>query len=102
MTFNKKIFMEIGTAIKTLRKEKGMGQKQLAKLCDISINALSQIEINASFPQKNTIRKICDAFKIPMAYLLLLSMNDEDVAEDKKNTFNVLNDALKKVLLDEI
>ena len=94
--------MEIGTAIKSLRKQKRIGQKELADLCDISVNALSQIEINASFPQKNTIRKICDAFNIPMAYLLLFSMSDEDVAEDKKTTFNVLNDALKKVLLEEI
>lgn len=94
--------MEIGTAIKSLRKQKGMGQKELADLCKISVNALSQIELNASFPQKNTIRKICDAFDIPMAYLLLFSMSDEDVAEDKKATFNVLNDALKKVLLDNV
>lgn len=94
--------MEIGTAIKSLRKQKGMGQKELADLCEISVNALSQIELNASFPQKNTIRKICDAFNIPMAYLLLFAMSDEDVAEDKKTTFNVLNDALKKVLLEEV
>ena len=94
--------MELGTAIKSLRKQKGMGQKELADLCDISVNALSQIEINASFPQKGTIRKICDAFNIPMAYLLLFSMSDEDVAADKKATFNFLNDALKTVLLDDM
>lgn len=94
--------MEIGTAIKTLRKQKGMGQKELADLCDISVNALSQIELNSSFPQKNTIKKICEAFNIPTAYLLLFSMSDEDVAADKKSTFNFLNDALKKVLLDEV
>lgn len=94
--------MEIGTAVKALRKQKGMGQKELADLCDISVNALSQIEINASFPQKSTIKKLCDAFNIPMAYLLLFSMSDEDVAEDKKPTFNFLNEALKTVLLSEV
>lgn len=94
--------MEIGTAIKALRKQKGLGQKELAEMCEISINALSQIEINASFPQKSTIRKICEAFEIPMAYLLLFSMSDEDVSEDKKTTFNFLNDALKTVLLDDV
>jgi hypothetical protein len=55
-----------------------------------------------SFPQKATIRKICEAFNIPVAYLLVLSMTDEDVAEDKKVTFNYLNDALKTVLLDNL
>ena len=94
--------MKIGTAIKTLRKQKGMGQKQLAEICNISVNALSQIETNMSFPQKATIRKLCEALNIPMAYLLLFSMSDEDVADDKKTTFNYLNDALKAVLMDEI
>ena len=94
--------MEIGTAIKTLRKQKGLGQKELADQCNISVNALSQIEINSSFPQKATIKKICEVFNIPVAYLLLLSMSDEDVSEERKTTFNYLNDALKTVLLDEV
>ena len=94
--------MEIGTAIKSLRKQKGFGQKKLAEMCEISVNALSQIETNASFPQKSTIRKICEAIDVPMAYLLMLSMSDEDVSEDIKTTFNFLNDALKKVLLDDV
>jgi XRE family transcriptional regulator, regulator of sulfur utilization len=94
--------MEIGTAIKALRKEKGMGQKELADKCDISVNALSQIETNASFPQKETIRKICAAFGIPTAYLLLFSMNDVDVSDDRKGTFNYLSDAIKAVLIDDI
>lgn len=94
--------MEIGTAIKSLRKQKGMGQKQLAEMCEISVNALSQIETNASFPQKTTIRKVCEAFNIPMAYLLLFSMSDEDVSNERKATFNYLNNALKSVLIDEL
>ena len=93
--------MEIGTAIKALRKQKGIGQKQLADMCDISVNALSQIEINATFPQKKTLRKICEAFNIPMQYLLLFSMNDDDISDERKSTFNYLNQALKSVLMDE-
>jgi transcriptional regulator with XRE-family HTH domain len=94
--------MELGTAIKTLRKQKGMGQRQLAEMCDIKVNTLSLIETNATFPQKATIRKICDALEIPTAYLLLFSMSDEDVADDKKMAFNYLNEAIKSVLLNEL
>ncbi len=93
--------MDIGTAIKKLRKEKGLGQKQLAELCGISVNALSQIEINATFPQKNTINKICDALQIPVSYLLFFSISDEDIPEDKKLVFKSLNSAIKAVLTDK-
>ncbi len=94
--------MDIGTAIKLLRKEKGIGQKQLAEMCEISVNALSQIEINASFPQKNTIRKICESLDIPISYLLFFSISEDDVPEDKKIVFNSLNIAIKSVLLDGV
>ena len=36
--------MDIGNAIKTLRKQKKITQKQLAELCEISTNALCSIE----------------------------------------------------------
>ncbi len=93
--------MDIGTAIKFIRKEKGIGQKQLAESCGISANALSQIEINSSFPQKQTIKKICDALEIPISYLLFFSITDEDVPDDKKLVFNSLNTAIKSVLINK-
>ena len=93
--------MDIGTAIKKLRKEKGMGQKQLAESCGISVNALSQIEINAAFPQKNTINKICEALQIPVSYLLFFSISDEDIPEDKKLVFKSLNSAIQAVLIEK-
>jgi transcriptional regulator with XRE-family HTH domain len=92
--------MDIGTAIKILRKEKGLGQKQLAEMCGISVNALSQIEINATFPQKSTIKKICEALQIPVSYLLFFSISDEDIPDDKKIVFKSLNSAIKSVLID--
>lgn len=92
--------MDIGTAIKSLRKEKGFSQKQLAEMCGISVNALSQIEINATFPQKSTIKKICESLGIPVSYLLFFSISDDDIPEDKKLVFKSLNSAIKSVLID--
>lgn len=92
--------MEIGTAIKLLRKERGLTQKQLAEVCEISVNALSQIEINTSFPQKTTINKICEALNYPISYLLFFSISEDDIPEEKKVVFNSLNSAIKSVLID--
>lgn len=94
--------MNIGSAIRILRKERGLSQGELAKKCGISVNAMSQIETNASFPQKNTIVKICDMLEIPVSYLLFFSISDEDVPEDKRNVFQTLNGMLKSVLIQSI
>ncbi|HWD88725.1 MAG TPA: helix-turn-helix transcriptional regulator [Mucilaginibacter sp.] len=91
--------MNIGSAIKLIRKEKGFSQKELAEKCEISVNALSQIEINATFPQKGTISRICEVLGIPVSYLLFFSLNEEDVPEDKRKAFNALNLAIKGLLL---
>lgn len=92
--------MEIGTAIKLLRKERNLTQKALAEMCDISVNALSQIEINASFPQKSTISKICESLDYPISYLLFFSISDDDIPEEKKIVFNSLNSAIKSILIN--
>jgi transcriptional regulator with XRE-family HTH domain len=94
--------MNIGTAIKTLRKQKRLTQEELGDKCDLSINALSQIETNSTFPQKSTIKAICSALEVPVSYLLFLSINDEDIPDEKRIAFNHLSNALKAVLLDDI
>ncbi|MET0570445.1 MAG: helix-turn-helix transcriptional regulator [Pedobacter agri] len=93
--------MNLGAAIKSIRKEKGISQKELAEKCDISVNAMSQIEINATFPQKGTINKICDALEIPVAYLLFFAIDDDDVPAEKRSHFNFLNKPIKELLLEK-
>jgi transcriptional regulator with XRE-family HTH domain len=92
--------MNLGSAIKSIRKEKGLSQKELAEKCELSVNAISQIEINAAFPQKGTINRICEVLGLPVSYLLFFSINEEDVPEEKRKTFNALNSAIKELLLE--
>nr|WP_320039045.1 helix-turn-helix transcriptional regulator [uncultured Bacteroides sp.] len=94
--------MDIGIAIKTLRKRKKISQKDLAKECNLSVNALCNIENNISFPQKSTISRICEVLNIPTSYLLFFSISDEDIPSDKKAVFNSLNSTIKNLLLDSI
>lgn len=94
--------MNIGSAIKTLRKEKGFSQKDFAEKCEMSVNALCQIELNNTFPQKSTISKICSELNIPTSYLLLYSISSEDVPEDKRLIFDTLSKTIKEVLLQDI
>lgn len=94
--------MDIGNAIKTLRKQKGISQKQLAEICEISVNALCQIENDQTFPHKSTIQKICDALQVPTSYLLFFSISEEDVPENKRGLFKDLSPTMKSLLLGSI
>lgn len=91
--------MNIGAAIKELRKERGISQKELASKCELSVNAISQIELNKTFPQKGTIQKISETLNLPASYLLFFSITDDDIPEDKRDTFNFLSGAIKKLLV---
>lgn len=94
--------MNIGSAIKIIRKQKKISQKELSEKCNISINALCQIELNNSFPQKTTIHKICDVMNIPPSYLLFFSITDEDIPEEKRFVFNTLSKTIQELLIEDI
>lgn len=91
--------MDLGNAIKNLRKQKKITQKQLAELSEISTNALCSIETGQSFPSKATIYKICKSLNIPESYLLLFSITEEDIPEDKRIIYRTLCEPLKKELI---
>lgn len=94
--------MDLGTAIRTLRKNKGMTAKDLAAKIRISANSMSQIENNLVHPTKMTISKICKALNIPPSYLLFFVITDEDLPEKSKVVFNALRGPIEEVLLKEI
>lgn len=86
--------MNLGETIKSLRIKKGIKQNLLAEKCGLSANALCSIEKNNAFPSKETIKAICDALDIPVAALLLASLTEEDIPEDKLPVFKVLQKPL--------
>lgn len=88
--------MDLGQAIKTMRKKKGVSQKQTAAKAGISANALCSIEKNEAWPSKSTIYAICEALGVPPSCLLFASITDEDVPERNRAVFN----ALKHPILD--
>lgn len=85
-----------------LRKQKDLAQKDLALATDMSVNAISQIELNATFPHKKNISKICEALDVPVSYLLFLSITEEDVPVEKRPAFNSLKGALQSVLVGSL
>ena len=89
--------MNIGEAIKEMRTDRGLSQKELAEMSGISQNALCNIEKGYSFPSNDTIKAICDAMDIPVSWLLFSSITEEDVPEEKREIFNILREPMMKL-----
>lgn len=91
--------MNIGKAVRKLRLEnKFSTQKELADVCNISINTVSQIELGKVFPKKETLSLLCEKLGVSESYLLLSSISEDDVIEEKRNAFNALNESLMVLL----
>lgn len=88
--------MNVGDAIKSIRKNKGLTQKELAQKCSLSANAMCAIEKNESIPTRESIDRICKALDIPTSYLLFFSVTEEEIPAEKRTAFN----ALKAVLME--
>ena len=93
--------MEIGDSIRKLRMWREMTQKELAQRIGMSANALCAIELNRSFPGKETIVKVCRELGVPVGYLLFFALTEEDIPQDKRELFRILREDLCDVLLSE-
>ena len=91
--------MDLGNAIKTLRKELGYNRTEIAKRSDISVTALYNIENGLSFPTKETIDRLCSALGVPVAYLLFYSITEDDLPENKRKVFHYLKVSMESFLL---
>ena len=91
--------MNIGTAIQTVRKSKGISQLELAEKVEISQAALSQIESGAKKPGTKTLDKICVSLDTPKSLLYILSINDDDIPKSRKLIYDKLFPEIKKSIL---
>jgi len=71
--------MKIQDKIKKLRKNKGLGQKQLAEIVGINTTHLSRLETGRYLPSIEVLKKLADALQVSTDYLL--SDTDEDAKE---------------------
>ena len=71
-------FMEKKTRIKEIRENKGLSQRELAKLIDVPHSQISRYE-NGQHMNEDTIKKICKALGVNADYFLgLVNIKEED------------------------
>ncbi|MDO5858989.1 helix-turn-helix transcriptional regulator [Myroides odoratimimus] len=94
--------MNLGKAIRSIRKERKLTQADVASKAGLSITALSQIEKGESQPQKNTLESICSVLGVTKNHIFFMALDVEDISDERKVAFNVLYEPLRKLILEDI
>lgn len=90
--------MDLGLAIKSIRKQKGLKQNQFAELCDITPSYLSQIENNNKEPNLSILKIISNKLGTPLPILFFLSLDNDDVKPEKKEAFKMIAPSIKSLV----
>lgn len=91
--------MNIGAAIRSIRRQEGITQYELAEKCNISQTSLSQIENGIKRPSNRTIKKVCEVLEVPESVLYILGMQESDVPDSRKNVYEMLFPSIRSMAL---
>ena len=84
------ILSEIADKIKELRKEKGYTLKDLADKTELSVSFLSQVENGSSSLAITSLKKLADAFSVPMTYFFYsMETHNYHVKIDEQKSFKM-------------
>ncbi len=90
--------MNLGIVIKKIRKDKKLTQTKFASICGITQTYLSQIENNSKEPNLSTLKVISSALNMPLPILFFLSLDEEDVAPNKRKAFEIISPSIKSLV----
>ena len=93
--------MDFGQAIRMLRKEHNITQAQLAERCFVCDSTVSAWEREETFPPKGALERLCNAFGVPPAYLMMACIDEGDFPEDKRILYRTQFDPLRRELLSK-
>jgi transcriptional regulator with XRE-family HTH domain len=92
--------MDLGNAIKQLRKQKNYNQKQFCKIVGITHNYLSLIESSKREPSIKVLKKIADELETPFAVLFWFTLDSTDVEPRKLEMFELLKPSIDKLITE--
>ena len=90
--------MDLGITIKNIRKQKKQTQSEFAVSCGITQTYLSQIESNQREPNLSTLKLISNGLNVPLPILFFLSLDKEDVQQNKREAFEIIGPSVKSLV----
>jgi transcriptional regulator with XRE-family HTH domain len=94
--------MNIGLAIKSIRRKLAITQYDLAEKCELSQTSLSQIETGVKRPSQKTINKICRVLDIPESIIYIVAMQEADVPPSKRGVYELVYPSIKSLALQMV
>lgn len=94
--------LELGSRIRVLRKIHGWTLDDLARSIEVSKSAISQIESGRFEPSLQTLRRLANSLKVPLARLFessASSIDDRVVRRDQRKVFHLPKDHVRYELL---
>jgi XRE family transcriptional regulator, regulator of sulfur utilization len=82
--------MQIGSAIKEIRKSNNISQKELASLCGISQTYLSLVEHGKKIPKLETLSSISIKLGTSLHVVLLKAIEETEILPNKRELFEQL------------
>lgn len=82
--------MNIGKGIKILLVKRKLTQRELAEKTNFSETSISLLIQNKTQPRKDTLEKIAFALEVKPEMLMLLSVEKNDVPEERRAMYDVL------------
>ena len=93
--------MNLGNAIKHIRKQAKLSQQEMAKILDVDQSYLSMLEHNKKKPSMKLLEKISEQTQFPLPVLFFLSLSEEDVPEEKRELYRIVMPNLNN-MIDQI
>lgn len=90
--------MNIGQAIRTLRKNDLMNQEEFASSVGITQSYLSLIEKGHKKPSLDVLQQMADILNTPLPVLFWFGIEREDVSEDKKYIYDTLKPSIDNLI----
>lgn len=90
--------MDLGNAVKELRKKRGLTQGNFCEKIGITQSYLSQVEKGHKEPSIDVLKKIADALGTPMPVLFWFTLTEEDVDESKVEVFKLLKPSVDSLV----
>lgn len=90
--------MNLGRAIKELRKEKGWSQGELAQRVGLSQMSVSHIERGAKTPSSKNLARIIKELGTTEMVLRIMAFEREDVPLEKRLMFDEIQPVIKKLI----
>ena len=90
--------MNIGKAIKELRKQKLLSQDELAEQAGITQAALSHIE-RGKRPGESTLEKLSAALGVSVSLIYMLSIDEADVPPENADVYQKLFPHIQQLIL---